>query len=45
MLRRAAGSRADPIVAALLKAFATFGRLPTRAYTAAFVALCARKAS
>jgi SAM-dependent methyltransferase len=42
-LRRFAGSRADGIVRFLLGAFALLGRLPTRRFTACFVAACARK--
>jgi SAM-dependent methyltransferase len=42
-LRRLAGSRADAVVRVLLGAFALLGRLPTRRFTACFVAACARK--
>jgi len=42
-LRRALGRRADAPIGWLLRAFARLGRLPTREYTACFVAVCARK--
>lgn len=42
-LRRFFGRRADWPIRWLLKAFARLGRLPTRRFTACFVAACARK--
>ena len=42
-LRRTLGRRADGPIRFLLAAFATLGRLPTREYTACFVAVCGRK--
>jgi len=42
-LRRTLGPRADAPIGILLRAFAWLGRLPTREYTACFVAVCARK--
>jgi len=42
-LRRVLGRRADVPIRWLLKAFAVLGRLPTRRFTACFVAACARK--
>ena len=42
-LRRLLGRRADAPIRWLLKAFAAAGRLPTRRFTACFVAACARK--
>jgi len=42
-LRRPLGRHADIAIRALLAAFAAFGRLPTRQFTACFVAACARK--
>jgi hypothetical protein len=42
-LRRILGRRADAPVRGLLSAFAAVGRLPTRRFTACFVAVCARK--
>lgn len=42
-LRRLLGRRADAPIRALLAAFAPLGRLPTRRYTACFVAAIARK--
>ena len=42
-LRRLLGQRADPVIQALLRFFALLGRLPTRGFTACFVAACARK--
>ncbi len=40
---RLGGRYGDRVIAALLRAFASLGRLPTRAFTAAFVAACGRK--
>lgn len=42
-LRRLFGSRADGLIAGLLRLFATLERLPTREFTACFSAACARK--
>jgi SAM-dependent methyltransferase len=42
-LRLLLGRRADVPIRALLAAFASLGRLPTRRFTACFVAACARK--
>lgn len=42
-LRRLLGRHADAPIRALLKAFAALGHLPTRRFTACFVAACARK--
>lgn len=42
-LRRLLGRRADAVIQALLRLFATLGGLPTRNFTACFVAACARK--
>jgi len=42
-LRRLLGRRADAVIRFLLSAFALLGRLPTRPFTACFVAACARK--
>ncbi|MGD0201806.1 MAG: class I SAM-dependent methyltransferase [Bryobacteraceae bacterium] len=42
-LRRLLGRRADGPIRALLAVFAALGRLPTRRFTACFVAACARK--
>jgi SAM-dependent methyltransferase len=42
-LRRTLGRRADGPIRFLLASFATLGRLPTREYTACFVAVCGRK--
>jgi SAM-dependent methyltransferase len=42
-LRRALGRRADAPIRALLAAFSWLDRLPTRRWTACFVAACARK--
>lgn len=42
-LRRLLGRQADPPIRGLLKLFATLERLPTRRFTACFVAACARK--
>ncbi len=42
-LRRLCGPYGERTIGVLLRAFAASGRLPTRAYTAAFVAACARK--
>jgi SAM-dependent methyltransferase len=44
-LRLLLGRRADVPIGALLAAFAALGRLPTRWFTACFVAACARKPS
>jgi SAM-dependent methyltransferase len=43
ILRRTLGRRADTPIRFLLSAFAALGRLPTREYTACFVAVCGRK--
>jgi SAM-dependent methyltransferase len=43
ILRRTLGQRADGPIRFLLGAFASLGRLPTREYTACFVAVCGRK--
>ena len=40
-LRRLAGPRADPLIQWLLDAFAELERLPTRGFTACFLAACA----
>jgi SAM-dependent methyltransferase len=40
-LRRIAGTRADPLIQWLLGAFAKLERLPTRGFTACFLAACA----
>jgi SAM-dependent methyltransferase len=42
-LRRSFGSRADAPIRWLLAAFSTMGRLPTRGFTGAFIAVCASK--
>jgi len=42
-LRRALGAHADTPIRGLLKIFALLGRLPTRRFSACFVAACARK--
>jgi len=42
-VRRLAPAQSDRIITASLRLFARLGTLPTRPYTAAFVALCARK--
>ncbi len=42
-LRRLLGRRADAPIRMLMAAFAAFGRLPTRRFTACFVAACARR--
>lgn len=42
-LRKALGRRADRPIEALLGLFAKLGRLPTRRWTACFVAACARR--
>lgn len=42
-LRRLLGQRADPPIRGLLKLFAALEHLPTRRFTACFVAACARK--
>ena len=42
-LRRTLGRRADGPIGWLLRAFSQLGRLPTRGFTGAFVAACARK--
>jgi SAM-dependent methyltransferase len=42
-LRLLLGRRADAPIRALLAAFAALGRLPTRRFTACFMAACARK--
>jgi len=42
-LAKLLGSRADPIIAALLAAFGLFGALPTRRFTASFQAVAAIK--
>jgi SAM-dependent methyltransferase len=42
-LRRLLGRRADGVIRALLRLFATLGGLPTRNFSACFVAACARK--
>jgi SAM-dependent methyltransferase len=42
-LRRTLGRRADAPIRLLLGAFSGLARLPTREYTACFVAVCARK--
>ena len=42
-LRRLLGRRADAVIQALLQLFALLGRLPTRGFTACFVAACAHK--
>ena len=42
-LRCTCGPRGDRIIGAMLRAFAALDRLPTRSYTAAFVAACGRK--
>lgn len=42
-LRRLAGAHADGFIAAILRAFAALGRLPTRGLTGCFVAACAMK--
>jgi hypothetical protein len=42
-LRRLLGRRADAPIRTLLKLFAALGHLPTRRFTACFVAACARK--
>ena len=42
-LRRLLGARADAPIRGLLALFALLGRLPTRRYSACFVAACARK--
>jgi SAM-dependent methyltransferase len=42
-LRRTLGSRADAPISWLLAAFSRLGRLPTRGFTAVFLAACARK--
>ncbi len=42
-LRRALGRHADRPIRALLAGFAMLGRMPTRRYTAVFVAACASK--
>lgn len=42
-LRRLLGARADAPIRGLLALFAVLGRLPTRRYSACFVAACARK--
>ena len=44
-LRRTLGRRADAPIRFLLGAFAALGCLPTREYTASFVAVCGRKLS
>jgi len=43
LLRRTLGRHADKPIRFLLGAFAALGRLPTREYTACFVAVCGRK--
>jgi SAM-dependent methyltransferase len=43
LMRRALRSRADAPIAALLRLFARFGRLPAKCFTACFVAVSARK--
>jgi SAM-dependent methyltransferase len=43
VLRRLLGRYADPPIRALLALFAILGHLPTRRFTACFVAACARK--
>jgi len=40
-IRRVAGLRADPLIQSLLNAFAKLERLPTRGFTACFLAACA----
>jgi SAM-dependent methyltransferase len=42
-LRHLAGRRADPVIRGLLKLFGTLRGLPSRRFTACFVAACARK--
>jgi len=42
-LRRMAGLRADPLIQWLLDAFAKLERLPTRGFTACFLAACAER--
>jgi SAM-dependent methyltransferase len=42
-LRRLFGDRAGPAIRWLLKAFSRFEHLPTRTFTGAFIAACARK--
>jgi len=42
-LRRLLGRRAGPAIQWLLAAFSKFGKLPTRGFTAVFIAACARK--
>jgi SAM-dependent methyltransferase len=42
-IRKLFGKHADRPIQALLQAFASLGRLPTRRFTACFVAACARK--
>jgi hypothetical protein len=42
-LRRTLGRRADGPIRFLLGSFERLGRLPTREYTACFVAVCGRK--
>lgn len=42
-LRRTLGRHADGPIRFLLRAFAALGRLPTREFTACFVAVCGRK--
>ena len=44
-LRRLLGSYADGPIRVLLGAFDGLGRLPTREYTACFVAVCGRKSA
>jgi len=43
-VRRLCGRRADRVICGLLRAFQGLDRLPTRAYSAVFVAACGRKA-
>jgi SAM-dependent methyltransferase len=43
LLRRTLGRHADGPIRVLLSAFAALGRLPTREFTACFVAVCGRK--
>jgi SAM-dependent methyltransferase len=42
-VRRISGPYGDRMISALLRAFAALDKLPTRAFTAAFVAACGRK--
>ncbi len=42
-LRKALGRHSDRLIEALLGLFAKLGRLPTRRWTACFVAACARR--